>query len=842
MPLKERFKKIFHHRKEEDTSKGPIHPGPSEPQSSLSINTGTSYVATINPSGVSPPVPDSDGAISPRERPIQYPNIELLTLEERGNSMRQLWAMAYKSLRDEEDLLVNTFEDQIRRNLPGIVDRTNSHANKMDWMSKVLQNQMDEVKRHALKLRFGNFEVEAQDVVKSALAVVDWSKDYVTKALSSNPTVSIAWGDVTLLLPLLLNPIEQASSLAKGLEHIASTIVWSYMWEDLYYRRALEMLFQEVLRFQIVCYGYYSQKFVSRLALDSVKNHGWDELLGNIKYRENEFDKVSQGWRDKMYNDEWEKAEAQHQQAMNHRLWEINYELICDQILKGQVRKRLGNRAWVLILQLWTLGATESPIKRLEDYMAKGERPDIETPEAALMSAVSGFSAVFIVIDTLDECPVLDGSRVNYGRILFKGNEWYPYDGQVDNLMQRPYCYTAAIGSLELSQIAASDRFTNQQVFDSGRSRLSPPRGGEGGHIEIVRFLLNDRANSNTITGGALQAAASRGHLAVMKPLLDNGADIDAHDEIFGSALEAAAQSIKLTALRTLLDCGANLQEAGCPVSCLISAYGSNYQIDVTEYIHALKLLFDKGVDINRKCTRHGSALNEAIKAWLRNGTRTFFDSVVRHNADIELNDGHDGTPLQAACVRLSGLIGSNDDPSYIKEAVLALLRPGVDPNTQGGEYGNLIQKACYYTKHYYGVVELLLEHGAEINQKGCCYGTAITRTGGKLGSVLQAAACLDTEAVVESLLMKGAEVNMKGELYGTAHQSACVQGSEESGRLLLSYGAEINIEGGRIIQLSFCDFTSGNAENYFPEELHSYLFLIQNDLKSPEILYSWKP
>jgi hypothetical protein len=107
------------------------------------------------------------------------------------------------------------------------------------------------------------------------------------------------------------------------------------MWEDLYvrryeaatsdtlpeshaeYRRALEMLYQEVLRFQIVRYGYYSHKSVSRFALDSIKHHGWDELLGNIKYRETEFDKVSHGWRDQMYNEEWEKAETRHQQAMS---------------------------------------------------------------------------------------------------------------------------------------------------------------------------------------------------------------------------------------------------------------------------------------------------------------------------------------------------------------------------------------------------------------------------------------------------------------------------------------------------------------------------------------------
>lgn len=45
---------------------------------------------------------------------------------------------------------------------------------------------------------------------------------------------------------------------------------------------------------------------------------------------------------------------------------------------------------------------TPQPVKRFEEYMAKGERPDIETLEAALICAVSGFSAVFIVVDALD--------------------------------------------------------------------------------------------------------------------------------------------------------------------------------------------------------------------------------------------------------------------------------------------------------------------------------------------------------------------------------------------------------------------------------------------------------
>ncbi|KAF5989890.1 hypothetical protein FBULB1_515 [Fusarium bulbicola] len=1244
MPLGKKLRKIFHHRNEEAI-------GPSEDQqSSLSINTRPSYVATMGASRISPPVPALEDASAPQ----QAPDEELLAPTESHNSIRQLWAVAYKSLRDEEDSPVQVFEDQIRCNMPEIADRMSSDASTKDWMSNVVQTQMDQVKRDTLKLRFGNFEMEAQEVVKSVLAVVNWSKDYVSKALSSNPTASIAWGGVTLLLPVgqYLIIVQQASSLAKGLEHIASILVRSCMWEDLYVRRyesatsdtlpeshaeyrcALEMLYQEVLRFQIVCYGYYSHKSVSRLALDSVKHNGWDELLGNIKYRENEFDKVSQGWRDKMYNEEWEKAEARHQEAMNQwrtigtdvsklrktieetrkdrnresmldwlctvdtsvhcraarekyssgtcnwliqesgdftklkreykpflwlngkgmtgarsdvfpplirfsRLWEINSELICHQThLKDQHKndpetaiayfffsfrnveqQKVSVMLSSLVRQLCASRPdTPQPIKRFEDYMARGDRPDIETLEAALMSAVGGFSAVFIVVDALDECPAFDGERPKllkclrrviasmpdtlhifctsraepdirtaisellegptkaaidltqnraglnrdlrlyidtvldtgtyfrwsvdvkakakniliaradgmfqhlvcqfevlqyldseasvlsalndlptgldetYNRILLGLNskfklqilgalKWLALSREplhldvfaeififgpetVTNirkaerlfdpravlkhfpslvttqqeedwnygtncleintthmsasltshvedtgddeelplksyavrnwelhlelvqrelwthevirlaglalsmrtksleeifdrvliLMQRPYCYTAANGFLELTKLllqkgSRTRRFLIQEDLD-----LALRTAVEERHIEIVRFLLNQRAISNTITGGALQAAAFRGHLTVIKLLLDNGADIDAHDDRFGSALEAAAMSINLSALRMLLDRGATVSKAGCPISCLIAAYEANDQNDVTECIPVLKLLLDKGADINRKCTRHRSSLNEAIRTWLREGIRGFFDFLVRHNADIELDDGFDGNPLQAAC-SFGGY--------RRKEAALTLLRLGADPNAQGGEYGNALQSACYQTDYQSGVVDLLLVKGAKINQKGGRYGTALhaacaTRSpdlglasmllsrgagvhihggeygsvlqavtsvhaqktalivqklldsgadvnapGGKFGSALQAAAYSElstskTGVLVESLLKKGANVNMQGGMYGTALQSACVQGNIKSVRLLLSYGAEVNIEGGR--------------------------------------------
>lgn len=54
---------------------------------------------------------------------------------------------------------------------------------------------------------------------------------------------------------------------------------------------------------------------------------------------------------------------------------------------------------------------TPEPIRRLSEYEARGERPDTETLETALLATTHGFSAAFIIIDALDECPILDGER-----------------------------------------------------------------------------------------------------------------------------------------------------------------------------------------------------------------------------------------------------------------------------------------------------------------------------------------------------------------------------------------------------------------------------------------------
>lgn len=65
-----------------------------------------------------------------------------------------------------------------------------------------------------------------------------------------------------------------------------------------------------------------------------------------------------------------------------------------------------------LIKQIYSRRASiPQLVELLGDYKTKGERPDIKTLEAALIASILGFSAAYIIIDGLDECPLFNGQR-----------------------------------------------------------------------------------------------------------------------------------------------------------------------------------------------------------------------------------------------------------------------------------------------------------------------------------------------------------------------------------------------------------------------------------------------
>lgn len=96
--------------------------------------------------------------------------------------------------------------------------------------------------------------------------------------------------------------MDQAASLAKGLEYISSLIVQGRMREDLYhrcyvirhndlqsssvsyvlYKSTLERLYRQILKFQATCYCYYAHNRTVRLGHDLTGRYEWGGLIEKI--------------------------------------------------------------------------------------------------------------------------------------------------------------------------------------------------------------------------------------------------------------------------------------------------------------------------------------------------------------------------------------------------------------------------------------------------------------------------------------------------------------------------------------------------------------------------------
>jgi ankyrin repeat protein len=121
---------------------------------------------------------------------------------------------------------------------------------------------------------------------------------------------------------------------------------------------------------------------------------------------------------------------------------------------------------------------------------------------------------------------------------------------------------------------------------------------------------------------------------------------------------------------------------------------------------------------------------------------------------------------------------------SGYKEIVELLLEHKADVNAQCGEYGNALQVASF--QGHEKTVQLLLEHRADANVQG-----------GWLGNALQAASTSGHDRIVQMLLERGADVNAQGGWFSNALQAASFQGHEKIVQMLLGHGAEIYAQRG---------------------------------------------
>jgi ankyrin repeat protein len=140
-------------------------------------------------------------------------------------------------------------------------------------------------------------------------------------------------------------------------------------------------------------------------------------------------------------------------------------------------------------------------------------------------------------------------------------------------------------------------------------------------------------------TGQLMNAVQYGGDAAMVKSLLEKGADINAKDNDGWTALQHAAKRGDVEIVRLLLENGADANARSNDGGTSLMSAAKR------DYIEIMKLLLEKGADINAKIENTGTALDFA--AWAGQTNAIVF--LLDHHADIEATNNFGSTSLMDA-------------------------------------------------------------------------------------------------------------------------------------------------------------------------------------------------
>ena len=298
----------------------------------------------------------------------------------------------------------------------------------------------------------------------------------------------------------------------------------------------------------------------------------------------------------------------------------------------------------------------------------------------------------------------------------------------------------------------------------------------------------------NSKIGPGLYYACFLGLGEVVDGLLSAGADVNASGGEYGNALQAASISGHDNVAEILIERGAdvNAQGGDCGDALLAASWAGHAPL--------VKVLLERGANVNACEGRYSTALRATSNEGnhLMAGTSLEMYPIDTHRSDH-------GSALQTA--------------SYMghEKIVEMLIEHGANVNAQVGEYGNALHAAS--ARGHEKIVNMLIDGGADINAWGGRYGNAMLAAlhrgyehvvkmlldqgadfetqRGTYGRALHVASLHGRKKVVEMLMERGADVNARGGQFDTALQAASVGGHEKLVEMLIEKGSQINAQGG---------------------------------------------
>ena len=226
--------------------------------------------------------------------------------------------------------------------------------------------------------------------------------------------------------------------------------------------------------------------------------------------------------------------------------------------------------------------------------------------------------------------------------------------------------------------------------------------------------------NKDDDTGGpALHAAACHLWSAVVRLLLDHGANVQLQDTKYGSPIMAALEGCAAPALRTWAYNTSNMpaqslaEALPLPMS-LKTIFSPDFDetepgyANYTQCEQTVQALVYRGASVSTETRSFGNALH--LAAFI--GSEMIVQLLLDGGADIDSVGGYFKTVLIAA------LAGKQQG------IIKLLLSKSINVNTPVSEYGTALHYACSHGSK--SNVKLLLRFGADIHARGGRYGTPL--------------------------------------------------------------------------------------------------------------------
>ena len=353
-------------------------------------------------------------------------------------------------------------------------------------------------------------------------------------------------------------------------------------------------------------------------------------------------------------------------------------------------------------------------------------------------------------------------SRAGWQRLLAAKSESKRSDVQVRQkwLMSDRYGQTPLFYAAQNGHMAVVKLLLEKGADVNDRS-MPLHTASSNGHVKVVSLLLEKGAGVNVTNqdrSTPLQWASDNGHVEVVRLLLEKGANVNAVSQGGSTPLHWASDNGHVEVVRLLLEKGANVNAA--------SQGGSTplHWATINMHIEVIRLLLEKGADVN--------VANQAGSTPLYWSSKNGYIEVVRllleNGANVKAASLDGSTPI--LCASGNGHI----------EVVRLLLEKGANVNVVNQDRSTPLHWAS--DNGHIEVVKLLLEKGADM-KAASLDGPTPLHWASKNGHI----------EVVRLLLEKGADVKAASLDGSTPLLWASTSGHVEVVRLLVENGADVN-------------------------------------------------